>query len=64
MKKILTNKIAIKMLNESGVPESDHPEYDGRVPQNMVNRYGEWLHENDKIGFYCAKRDLEEIHQN
>jgi len=32
MKKILTNKIAIKMLNESGVPESDHPEYDGRVP--------------------------------
>jgi len=55
----LTNKDAIRHINEIGCPEHDHPENDGRVPWAMVNRYGEWLYRHDKTAFYCAKQDIQ-----
>jgi hypothetical protein len=34
-------------LNETGPPEHDHPENEGRVPWRMVNKYGTWLRKTD-----------------
>jgi len=38
-------------LNELGCPDHDHPENDGRVPWNMINKYGTWLRKHDPIAF-------------
>ena len=38
-------------LNEIGCPLHDHPNNDGRVPYNYIDRYGTWLRRNDPIAF-------------
>jgi len=51
MEEKYTKKRAEEDLNEIGCPVDDHPEAGGRVPWNMVDRYGTWLRRNDPVAF-------------
>ena len=54
---MITKKDFEEMLNEIGPPEHDHPEFNGRVPWSMVEKYGTWLRSNDSIAFQVGYND-------
>ena len=53
----MTKTEAEKRLNQIGPPDHDNPAHGGRLPRQMLHRYGTWLRKHDPIAFEIYIRE-------